>query len=46
MFNIIDAFEVPRFTFSVDRKKFLPDDSLNVERPKLYAGKSVNSMKY
>ena len=36
--NIIDAFAVPRFTYSVDRKKFLPDDVLNVEQPKLYAG--------
>ena len=41
VFNIIDAFAVPRFTFSVDRKKFLPDDILNVEPPKLYAGKVV-----
>lgn len=36
--NIIDAFSVPRFTYSVDRKKFLPDDVLNIESPKLYAG--------
>ena len=36
--NIIDAFSVPRFTYSVDRKKFLPDDVLKIESPKLYAG--------
>ena len=25
VFNVIDAFTVPRLTYSVDRKKFLPD---------------------
>ena len=46
MLNIINAFEVPRFTFSVDRKKFLPDETLNVEPPKLYAGKSIDYLAY
>ena len=36
--NIIDAFTVPRFTYSIDRKKFLPDDELGLNQPKLYAG--------
>ena len=36
--NIIDAFTVPRFTYSVDRKKFLPDDLINAGQPKIYAG--------
>ena len=25
VFNVIDAFTVPRLAYSVDRKKFLPD---------------------
>ena len=39
VFNVIDAFTVPRFSYSLDRKKFLPDKSLGRPEPKLLAGK-------
>lgn len=40
-FNVIDAFDVPRFTYSAERKKYLPDDALGKPKPSLYAGKSM-----
>ena len=35
VFNVIDAFTVPRLAYSVDRKKFLPD----AKSASIFAGK-------
>ena len=40
MLRIIDAFDVPRFTYSIERKKYLPDKSLGKAGPKVYGGNS------
>lgn len=38
VFNVIDAFETPRFTYSLDRKKFLSDSSLGLGKATIFAG--------
>jgi hypothetical protein len=38
VFNVVDAFAVPRLSYSVDRKKFLPEASFGVPEPEIYAG--------
>lgn len=38
-FHIIDAFDVPRFTYSLERKKFLSDGDMGREDPVVYSGK-------
>eukprot|EP00094_Tigriopus_californicus_P009484 TCALIF_09146-PA protein Name:"Similar to POLE2 DNA polymerase epsilon subunit 2 (Homo sapiens)" AED:0.02 eAED:0.02 QI:0/0/0/0.75/1/1/4/0/457 len=37
LLHIIGAYDVPRFSYSVERKKYLPDASLGLPEPKLYA---------
>ena len=39
VFNVIDAFTVPRLAYSVDRKKFLPDSM----PAKVFAGNFFSS---
>ncbi len=41
VFNVIDAFDVPRLSFSSERKKYLPDSVLGRAEPDIYAGKSI-----
>lgn len=41
LLHIIGAYDVPRFSYSVERKKYLPDDALGHREPKLYAGKNI-----
>ena len=43
MLRIIDAFDVPRFTYSIERKKYLSDKSLAKDGPKVYGGNSAKS---
>ena len=38
VFNVIDAFEVPKLTYSLDRKKFLSDQSMGLPQARLFAG--------
>ena len=38
VFNVINAFEVPKLTYSLDRKKFLPDHTMGLPQAKLFAG--------
>lgn len=38
VFNVINVFEVPRLSYSIDRKKFLPDAHFSLPPPSLYAG--------
>jgi hypothetical protein len=39
VFNVIGGFDVPRFTYSDERKKYLEDEVAVRPKPKLYAGK-------
>ncbi len=39
IFNVVDAFDVPRFSYVAERKKYLPDSELGKPEPSLYAGK-------
>eukprot|EP00088_Acartia_fossae_P068060 TRINITY_DN8562_c0_g1_i11.p1 TRINITY_DN8562_c0_g1~~TRINITY_DN8562_c0_g1_i11.p1 ORF type:complete len:542 (-),score=117.00 TRINITY_DN8562_c0_g1_i11:441-2066(-) len=41
--NTINTFEVPRFTYSIDRKKFLKDDVVGREPPRLLSGAGVKN---
>ena len=41
IFNVIGGFEVPRFTYSEDRNKYLADADFGKAGPKLYAGKDA-----
>ncbi|CAL1538535.1 unnamed protein product [Lymnaea stagnalis] len=36
IFNVIDAFSVPRFTYVRERKKFIPDSNLDKAAPSLH----------
>ena len=36
--NVIDAFDVPRFSYSEELKKYVPDSTLDLPKPKIYAG--------
>ncbi|XP_064621990.1 DNA polymerase epsilon subunit 2-like [Lineus longissimus] len=36
-FSVIDAFEVPRFTYAIDRKKFIPSSSMGMKPPHLHS---------
>lgn len=36
-FHIIDAFDVPRFTYSLERKKFLSDGDMGQDEPVVYS---------
>ncbi|GFN97139.1 DNA polymerase epsilon subunit [Plakobranchus ocellatus] len=36
VFNVIDAFSVPRFTYVKDRKKFIQDKDLEKPKPRLH----------
>ena len=38
IFNVVDAFDVPRFSYVAERKKYLPDSELGKPEPSLYAG--------
>ena len=38
VFNVIDAFSVPRLTYSVDRKKFIPDKQAGLPEAKIFPG--------
>ena len=39
LFNLVDAFSAPRFTYCEERKKYVADDALAKAGPMLYAGK-------
>merc|ERR1719369_807666 len=36
VFNVIDAFNVPRFSYSLDRKKFLTDKTMGRPEAKIF----------
>ncbi len=39
IFNVVDAFSVPRLTYSGERKKYLPDKMAGRDKePSIYAG--------
>ena len=38
IFNVVDAFQVPRFSYCTERKKYLADKALGKPEPKLYSG--------
>ena len=43
IFNVVDAFDVPRFSYVAERKKYLPDSELGKPEPSLYAGNNEGS---
>ena len=44
MLNVISAYEVPRLSFNVERKKYLPDSFANRPEPKLLADAESKSL--
>ena len=44
MLNVISAYDVPRLTFNVERKKYLPDSFANRPEPKLLADAESKSL--
>ena len=41
----MDAFDAPRFTYSVERKKYLPDNVFGKPEPNIYAGNVFSLLK-
>ncbi len=44
IFNVVDAFDVPRFSYVAERKKYLPDSELGKPEPSLYAGNMLGRL--